>query len=170
MEILFIIFDFLDNLYRFPFILLPILGGIVSIGLFFMLIRLIRETGFIKMQLNDWTSARRQTPIPVGKLTSKWNKIQKHMESDSETEWRTAVIGADAILDEVIKSAGYKGETMGERLKNIKPYQFPGIDDAWRAHKIRNFLAHDTEYKLSRQVAEGTMEIYKRIFVELGVL
>ena len=165
-----VILEFLDNLYRFPFILLPIAGGILSVGLFIMLIHLVRDSGFIKMQLGDWADSRRQTPIPIGKLTSRWKGIKKHMETDSEAEWRTAVIGADAILDEVIKSAGYKGETMGERLKNIKPYQFPGIDDAWRAHKIRNFLAHDAEYKLSRQVAEGTMEIYERIFRELGVL
>lgn len=170
MSLLTTLSDFLDNIYTFPFVILPVLGGILSVFLFASLIFLIRKTEFIKMNWGDWAEAKRETPIPKGKLLSRWRDIQKQIQSHNEADWRVAIMGADSILDEMIKSIGYEGDTMGERLKNIKPYQFPNIDDAWRVHKIRNFLAHDPTYRLSRQVAEGTIEIYERIFKELGVI
>jgi len=170
MPLLRILFDFLDNLYTFPYVILPILGGLLSIFFLVLLISLTRQSGFVRMMWGDWKEAQRETPIPRGKLISRWKDIQVQIESNNEADWRVAIIGADAVLDEMIKSIGYKGETMGERLKGIKPYQFPSIDDAWRVHKIRNFLAHDPTYRLSREVAKGTIDIYERIFRDLGAI
>ena len=160
----------LDNLYRFPLVIFPILGGLFSVGLLVLIVFLIRRTEVFGLAVKEWQSVAKKTPIPKGKLVAKWASIKKDLESPDEARWRLAIINADSILDEVIKSIGYPGETMGERLKNIKPYQFPNLDDAWRAHKVRNFLAHDPTYKLSRLVAERTFEIYQNIFKEFEII
>ena len=84
--------------------------------------------------------------------------------------WRVAIIDADSMLDEVVAKLGYKGDTLEERLKNAVEYQFPSLENAWRAHQISDFLKEDSSYVLTREVAEQTIEIYRTIFTETGII
>lgn len=56
-------------------------------------------------------------------------------------------------------------------MKNIEASDFPYLEEAWRAHKMRNAIAHKgTDYEISRSEAEQSINIYHRIFKELGYL
>ena len=59
---------------------------------------------------------------------------------------------------------------LGDRLKKIKPAQLPEIDAIWQAHKLRNQIAHEQDFKLKRDLAERTLGIYEKALRELKVL
>ena len=56
-------------------------------------------------------------------------------------------------------------------MKNINKSQLATIDDAWRAHKVRNELAHQgSDFVLGRTDAEEALASYKKVFDELGLI
>lgn len=88
-----------------------------------------------------------------------WKKdvIKKINETDQyikENNYNLAIIEADKTLDFALKKSSFQGKSMGERLKNAKKYyekDFYNI--VWEAHKIRNALVHEIDYKLEKKVA-----------------
>jgi len=107
---------------------------------------------------------------PGGALQARWNEISRHIESTNEGEWKFAVIEADKLVDDVLKSAGYQGETMGERLMNIDKSQLVSLDVLWDAHKTRNRLVHDANYFLRYAEAKRAVKFYEETLKELGGL
>lgn len=102
---------------------------------------------------------------------AKWEVIQKHLHSESETDWRLSVLEADILLDELVRSKGFPGENLGERLKQIDRSDFRTIDQAWEAHKIRNTIAHEgINFPLSRREAERVIGLYAQVFQEFDYL
>ncbi|OGZ62140.1 MAG: hypothetical protein A3H51_00180 [Candidatus Spechtbacteria bacterium RIFCSPLOWO2_02_FULL_38_8] len=144
--------------------------AIISALLFVFWVYLIIKTETIKSKFVSVKKAVKGGDIPREIIFQKWAEVEQKLNSNYASDWKLAIIGADSILDRLIQSLGYNGETMGERMKNIRPGQFPYLEEAWRAHKVRNFLAHDATYELSRQAAIRTIEIYKNIFTEFGML
>src|SRR3989338_4652453 len=71
-----------------------------------------------------------------------WVRVENYMRSENPSDWKIAILEADNILDEVVERMGYRGETLGERMKMIEPSDFLHLDEAWRAHKMRNEIAH----------------------------
>lgn len=97
---------------------------------------------------------------------ARWAHIRTLIESAHESDWRQAVIEADIMLGEVLRQAGYLGESVGEKLKSAK---FASIDDAWEAHKVRNDIAHQgSAFKLDDNIAYRTIQRYERVFKEFG--
>ncbi|MBI5138472.1 MAG: hypothetical protein HZA95_01590 [Candidatus Vogelbacteria bacterium] len=99
-----------------------------------------------------------------------WDSIQKHLATDSNTEWKLAVIEADKILDEATVKRGFVGDTLGERLKNADESVLSNLEDAWEAHKIRNRIAHEPGYHLTRRDAQRAISMFERVFKELNVI
>ncbi len=105
-----------------------------------------------------------------GALTSKWGEITRHFNSEKEAEWKFAIIEADKLVDDILKSAGYTGDTMGERLMGIEKVQLLSLDGLWEAHKIRNKLVHDTNYFLRYAEARRAIQFYEKILEELQAI
>lgn len=105
-----------------------------------------------------------------GALQSKWEEIRRHSESHQEAEWKLAVIEADKLVDDILKSANYSGETMGERLMSIERGQLQTLDGLWEAHKIRNKLIHDTNYFLRYAEARKAVQLYEKTLQELEAI
>jgi hypothetical protein len=112
----------------------------------------------------NWESERTQK-------NERWVRIEEYMTSLNPSDWKVAILEADNMLDEITERMGYPGGTLGERMKNISASDFPHLEEAWEAHKIRNAVAHKgTDYALSRSDAEHVVNIYYRIFSALGYL
>lgn len=121
------------------------------------------ETKKLGLALN-WSSERKQK-------NERWERVEQYMASLNVSDWKIAILEADNILDDVIERMGYKGANLGERMKNIEASDFPYLEEAWQAHKMRNTIAHKgTDYELTRSEAEQTINIYHRVFRELGYL
>lgn len=153
------------------FVALQILGGILSLILLIAIIALIYKGRAFTRHIRHLWIAWTKTPLPMRRMKKQWIKITKGVETDDPRLWRDSVLYADRMLDEVLGRIGYEGNTMEERLLSIRTtIQFPSLEDAWRARKIRNFLMENPSYSLSREAAEQTIEIYKKIFTEIGII
>lgn len=99
-------------------------------------------------------------------LSHRWENVVRHIESPNENDWKQAILEADMILDEILTSMGYKGESIGEKLKRVVPGDFHSIQDAWEAHKVRNQIAHEPNFKLSQHDALAAVNLYRKVFEE----
>ena len=106
----------------------------------------------------------------VSGLNVRWDEIEKHINSIREAEWKFAVIEADKLVDELLKGAGFHGDTMGDRLMNIQPGQLTTLQGLWEAHKIRNRLVHDVNYFLRYTEAKRAVSLYEKTLKELQAL
>ena len=96
----------------------------------------------------------------------RWERVLGYLATDNPAEWKLAVIEADNMLDDVVKQLRPVGENLGERLKSVSPSEFLSLDDAWEAHKIRNKIAHESGFVLTKPEARKTIERYGRVFEE----
>lgn len=103
-------------------------------------------------------------------LDARWAEIERHINSTREAEWKFAVIEADKLTDDLLKGAGFQGETMGDRLMNIQPGQLTTLQSLWEAHKIRNRLVHDANYFLRYTEAKRAVSLYEKTLKELQAL
>lgn len=100
-------------------------------------------------------------------LTSRWKTITEHVESENQNDWRQAIMEADIILNEILDKMGYKGESIGEKLKRVEKADFNTLDQAWEAHKIRNVIAHEgASYSLTQYEAKRVIGLYREVFEE----
>lgn len=108
--------------------------------------------------------------IPKNKVQVSWSKVQKRIELKNEAEYKMAVIEADKIFDSMLALIGFKGDTMGDKLKLIAPSQLESLEGIWEAHKLRNRIVHNPDESISLSEAEKAVENYRRGLEELDIL
>jgi hypothetical protein len=74
------------------------------------------------------------------------------------------------MFDDILKQMGYTGESMGEKLKKVPKEVISNIDEVILAHKVRNNIVHDIDYKLSKDEAKKVLDIFERALNELNML
>ncbi len=102
---------------------------------------------------------------------ARFEQIMKLASSANHGDWRRAILEADIMLGDVLSTQGYEGAGVGEQLKMANPIQMTTLDLAWKAHKVRNDIAHQGEaYDLGERDAHVAIDYYKRVFEELGAI
>ena len=104
---------------------------------------------------------------PAGALRDRWAAIMAHMDSAQENDWRTAVMEGDKLVDSALQSAGFPGDTFGDRLTNIAPGSLVSLDGLWWAHRIRNRVAHEMDYFLRYTEARQAVSYFQATLEEL---
>ncbi len=147
---------------------LKIISVILSIFLIFIIvIILLKIRKNIKENLLTVAKSVMAPDLPKKELDKKWSSIMDKLEKNNESDYKLALIEADNLFDDLLKRIGYKGDDMGERLKQITEAQLANIDDLWQAHKIRNRIAHEPGFKLTHVQAKRAIEIYQRAMEDL---
>jgi len=112
--------------------------------------------------------------IPSGDDKEKnadWERIVELTNSDNPNDWKQAIIEADVILDRIVTVQGYRGETLGEKMKSIEPSDFDTLNYAWEAHKVRNRIAHDGgDFVLTQREAKRVVNLFGEVFKEFGYI
>ncbi|MEX2052865.1 MAG: hypothetical protein WD898_01405 [Candidatus Paceibacterota bacterium] len=145
-------------------IILTIIFAIVFI------IILYKMRGLIREEITEFKAELNPPEEAVTAYDNRWQEIKNHVNSFKESEWKLAVIEADKLVDDTLKTAGFQGETMGERLMLVKPGQILNLQYLWDAHKIRNLLVHDVNYQISHKQAVWAVEAFESVMRELGAL
>ncbi len=99
-------------------------------------------------------------------MAHRWENVVKHIDSPNQNDWKQAILEADMILDELLSKMGYRGESVGEKLKRVEPGDFKTLQDAWEAHKVRNRIAHEVGFTLNKIEAQEAYHLYKKVFDE----
>lgn len=161
---------FLDMLrpYSTAFSLL-FLTGIVYC--FFRLERIIADTyHHDRVEEGEGAEGAETAALHKDKESSsamRWRRIEEHMGSSEESDWRLAILEADVLLDEMVTNMGYRGDSLGEKLKGIEKSDFTTIDKAWEAHGVRNRIAHEgAAFALTEREAKRVISLYEEVFKE----
>ena len=95
--------------------------------------------------------------------------IENKLNPKNSGTFMVAVIEADKLLDKAMMEMGLPGKTMGERLKK-SGNKFTNLNGVWRAHKLRNALAHESGLEISHKQAFNALNIYKQALKDLGAI
>jgi len=109
-------------------------------------------------------------PSAPDNILPRWRKILGFSDSENQNDWIMAIIEADKILEELLEVNGYVGDGVGEMLKAVNPGDMQNLDDAWTAHKVRNSIAHEPNFTLSKYEAKKTIDQYRKVFQEYGII
>jgi len=94
-----------------------------------------------------------------------WEQIEDWSKSENENDWRRAIIEADVMLDDMLTDMGYLGPDLGSKLKQVEAADFPTLNMAWEAHKMRNKIAHASgDYTLTRREMKRVLDLYEEVF------
>ncbi len=95
--------------------------------------------------------------------------IENRLAKESSATYALTIIDGDKLLDKALMESGVPGKTMGERLKKSGS-RFSDINAVWRAHKLRNMIAHEDGMEISYRQAAGALAIYKQALKDLGAI
>ncbi len=104
-------------------------------------------------------------------INPKWKLVETHINSDDQDKWKFAIIEADIILNELLDSLNFPGESIGEKLKAVEQSDFKHIEEAWEAHKIRNAIAHEgSDFLMNQREAQRVIGLYEKVFREFEII
>jgi len=168
------VFDFLTNGEMWSTL------GVISvlISLFAITIIIFSLVMLYEFQVSDRHVIEQEINLALAKdkerdrnLNPRWKYILTMIESPNDSDWRVAIIEADALLEEAFKERGLMGNTMSELLEEAKSNGYASIQSAWDAHLVRNKIAHEgLEYSLSQTEGRRIIKLYQNVFEDLEVI
>ncbi len=121
-----------------------ILAMVVIFFIFAWLLFLLEHNGEQDAKIDkDYQDHFSRIKKQAQKRNERWEKVTELIRSQNKADWVLAIIEADSMLDNMLVTLGYPGNSVGERLTNTNTLQFPTLEFAWQAHKIRNKVAHE---------------------------
>ncbi len=106
-------------------------------------------------------SRRRLPEKVIQEIQDKWKAIIRQKDQ------RHAIMDADKLLDHALTKMGYKG-SLGNKLKQAGA-RFKNVNNVWKAHKVRNNIAHQIDYKITDKIYKDSMLHFKQAFKDLKI-
>lgn len=153
-------------------------GFLLFIKIFFILtsvlllgaiIYLLRRCSWLRrLIIEDMGEFMNYRPYGSRKVEKAWKKVKARLDLGQESEYKLALIEADAMVDDILRRMDYKGETLKERLAKITSATIPNIDKLAEAHKVRNSIVHDPDYHLTLEETKSVIEVYEKALSSLN--
>lgn len=107
----------------------------------------------------------------VGSKNIRWTKTIDYLYSQHASDWKLAIIEADSMLEELMDQMGFRGQSLGDKLKSASQDNFRNLTIAWEVHNIRNKIAHEgVSFNLSQHEAKRVIALYEQIFRAYGYI
>jgi hypothetical protein len=132
----------------------------VTIGLVIVLFALV----ILMIRLRFRPVVRR---FNTKKYQDRWQEVQQLCRADAT--WPLAVINADKLVDEALKTCRMRGKTMGERLVCAQR-RLSDNDSIWFGHKLRNKIVHEDMSKLKQHDVQAALRGFRQALKDLGAL
>lgn len=116
------------------------------------------KKGFFGTKERPLTSSRR--------LLKAWKSIEVRLASGQPSEYKAAILEADAFVDKVLSEMGYSGKDAGERFSAISPGHFSGLSGLIEAHGIRNRIVYDRDFSPDQSEAMRVLSLYRDMLEE----
>ena len=137
-------------------------GGVVT---FIIAVLIVAVLVFVAILL----TGKRGYHFNVEAYQARFLAIENKLRQDSPTSYVATIIEGDKLLDKAMMEMGVLGKTMGDRLKRIGG-RFTNLNAVWRAHKLRNAIAHEADLEISYKQAANALAIYKQALKDLGAI
>ncbi len=111
-------------------------------------------------------------PLRFGKSGGErfFRNIASRLESGNPSQYKAAILEADALADKILASSRYTGKDMGERLSNIPAGHIETLSALLEAHSIRNRIVNDATFEIDLSEAERVMGLYRVFFEEMELI
>lgn len=103
-------------------------------------------------------------------ITQHWGAIINRVKSGTQDAMKYSILEADALVDHFLKSVGFSGEHMADRLTQLVPDTVPSLERVWKAHRLRNELAHTPGATVTANETKAALTAYRDFLVELGAM
>lgn len=137
-------------------------GGVVT---FIFAILIVAVLVFVAILL----TGKRGYHFNVEAYQSRFLAIENRLKQDNPATFVTTIIEGDKLLDKAMVEMGVSGKTMGDRLKKAGG-RFTNLNAVWRAHKLRNMIAHESDVEISYKQAFNALAVYKQALKDLGAI
>ncbi|MBR2710124.1 hypothetical protein IKF02_00605 [Candidatus Saccharibacteria bacterium] len=114
-------------------------------------------------------TGKRNHKFNIEEYQTRFLRIENRLNKNNSATFALSIINADKLLDRAMHEAGIPGKTMGDRLKKAGG-RFTNIDAVWRAHKLRNAIAHEDDLEITYRQAASALLIYKQALKDLGAI
>lgn len=163
--------EMLKNFYNSPFVLvIKFLLGIYLAVLIIDIILLL----ILRDVPQDIRVGLRGMNIQVAsksKMQKRWDAIEKRLKGESVSQYKVAIIEADAIAEEVLDGIGYKGANMSEKLEQVGAAHLDDhLESLKGAHEIRNRVVHETDFEVDQRMAAAVVGVYENFLKYLEFL
>ena len=120
-----------------------------------------------------WVKRRISRPEMWGmsreEVARRWQEVRRTSQEHGQMGMKMALVEADTLLDSALKSIMMPGETLGERLK-MACYKYPRLKDVWWAHKLRNQLVHQHDFRLAERETRQALDEFEKALKTLNIL
>jgi hypothetical protein len=137
-------------------------GGVVT---FVLAILIVAILVFVAILL----TGKRNHHFNTEYYQSKFLELENKLKQDNPVTYSLVIINGDKLLDKAMVEMGIPGKTMGDRLKRGGG-RFTNLNAVWRAHKLRNAIAHEVDLEVGYKQAVNALEIYKQALKDLGAI
>ena len=137
-------------------------GGVV---IFILAILIVAVFIFVAILL----TGKRGHHFNVEAYQARFLAIENKLNRENSATFMTTIIEADKLLDKALMEMGVPGKTMGDRLKRSGD-KFTDVNAVWRAHKLRNAIAHEADLEVGYKQAANAIAIYKQALKDLGAI
>lgn len=137
-------------------------GGVIT---FLIAVLIVAVLIFIAILL----TGKRGHHFNVEAYQTRFLEIENRLKQDNPASYSTTIINGDKLLDKALIEMGAPGKTMGDRLKR-EGGRFTNLNAVWRAHKMRNAIAHEADYEVSYKQAYNALQVYKQALKDLGAI
>lgn len=137
-------------------------GGVIT---FLLAILIVAVLVFVAILL----TGKRGHHFNVEFYQTRFLEIENHLKQDNLASYTTTIINGDKLLDKALIEMGVSGKTMGDRLKRVGD-RFTNTNAVWRAHKLRNAIAHESDFEVGYKQAYNALQVYKQALKDLGAI
>lgn len=112
---------------------------------------------------------RSATGLNKEKYHVAWLGIEQQLKRNDDSSFYLTILNADKLLDQALRERGFKGGTMGERMK-VAQKTWTNANHVWNAHKLRNRIAHETNVRVSFDETRRALASFKQALKDLGAI
>lgn len=166
-----------SKILSFIYILFAILSTFLIFVITYSIVRIFeirkREHHHIEEEIHEYIHKHAHDgDVQKSKVKNqRWAQVLEYLTSQSEGDWRLSILEADSMLEDLLEQRGFKGENLGEKLKNTNNQAFHNLSSAWEVHIIRNKIAHDgASFQMSLHEAKRVIALYETIFKEFDLI
>lgn len=145
----------------------------IYIGVLFIDVVLLLSFRGVSRDLRMNLLGTDQRPLFSGRSKQterRWEKISARLSSGDASQYKAAILEADALADTVMASSRWAGANLGERIASVRPGQIESIESLREAHGVRNQIVNDAGYFIDREEAERVLGLYAQFLEEMELL
>ena len=137
-----------------------------SLMVIFLIVIALVGAGILFLVANG---RRGGSALDVDRYRTSWLQIESQLVKNQESSYHLAILNADKLLDQALKQRGFKGTTMGERMKAAKE-TWSNANNVWAAHKLRNRIAHEPDVRVSYDDSRRSLSAFKQALKDVGAI